>query len=290
MSEKMTMTNFNRQLVTIPPYEVATVDFMGVLPNYFRVQNSGSASVFCSPNNMPTRTRYDFSVSGGGLSMYAEPTTKSKLHIYNPNGSDVTCTVITFAAEFDPLILALSNIEVDMPNSIETSNVIGGFSTSLPQGSNVIGQVGITNFPADYAKAANQKDYSELLTNLFNVVSADPNYSDVLQQILAAVKAGGGSGGGGSVSISPVVTTAFGGGSADITLTAPEGKKICELDFFSNDSEGDMVLTHEDYEGNTSSLTVKAGEVLHDIETWANSISIVCNGGAFRYGWTVKTA
>lgn len=284
---KQTMTNFNRQVIIVPAYEVATIDFMGVYPNYFRVQNGGSSAVYCSPNNIPTRNRYDFSVSGGGLSMYAEPNTKTKLHIFNPTGSAVTCTVITFAAEFDPLILAMSNIEVDMPNSIETSNVIGGFETSLPVGANKIGIVGVDNWPSDYAKAAGQKDYSDVLGNIYNQLQTDPDYTAKLNEILTALgNVSGGSGG----SVSPVVTTAFGGGSADTTLTAPEGKKICEIVFFSNDSEGDMILTHVDYNGNSTSVTIKAGEVLNNVVTWADSVSIVCNGGAYRYGWTVKTA
>ena len=157
MSEvKQTMTNFNRQVVTIPAYEVATLDFMGIFPNYFRVQNNGANAVFCSPNNIPTSRRYDFTVSGGGLGMYAEPTAKNKLHIYNPNGTPITCTVITFKGEFDPLVLALSNIEVSMPESVESNNVITGFNTSLPTGNNVIGRV----------KIEGGKDYTELLTNI----------------------------------------------------------------------------------------------------------------------------
>lgn len=285
---KQTMTNFNRQVVTVPAYEVATIDFMGVFPNYFRVQNAGSATVYCSPNNIPTKNRYDFSVSGGGLSMYAEPNTKTKLHIFNPTGSEITCTVITFAGEFDPMILALSNIEVDMPSSIETSNVIGGFSASLPVGANKIGKVDIDNWPSDYAKEANQKDYSDVLVNIYNQLQADPDYTAKLNEILTALgNVSGGSGGG---SVSPVVTTSFGGGSENTTLAAPEGKKICEIVFFSNDSEGDMTLTHVDYEGNSTSVIIKAGEVLNNVVTWADSVSIVCNGGAYRYGWTVKTA
>lgn len=284
---KQTMSNFNRQVVIVPAYEVATVDFMGVIPNYFRVQNGGASTIYCSANNIPTKNRYDFSVSGGGLSMYAEPNTKSKLHIYNPTGSAITCTVITFAGEFDPMILALSNIEVDMPNNIETSNVIGGFSASLPVGANKIGKVDVDNWPTDYAKEAKQKDYSDVLGNIYNQLQADPDYTAKLNEILTVLgNVSGGSGGG---SVSPVVTTSFGGGSADTTLTAPAGKKICEIVFFSNDSEGDMTLTHVDYEGNSTVITIKAGEVLNNVVTWANSVSIVCNGGAYRYGWTVKT-
>ena len=278
---KQTMTNFNRQVVIVPAYEVASIDFMGIYPNYFRVQNSGGSTVYCSPNNIPTKNRYDFSVSGGGLSMYAEPNVKSKLHIYNPTGDSIACTVITFAGEFDPMILALSNIEVDMPDTIETSNIIGGFASSLPVGSNKIGKVDVDNWPSDYAKAANQKDYTDVLNNVFNVLSANPNYSSKLTEILNALNSNSGS---------PVVTTAFGGGSEDVSLSAPDGKKISEIVFFSNDSENDMTLTHIDFNGVSSSVTIKAGEVLNNVQTWASTVSISCNGGSFRYGWTVKTA
>lgn len=162
MSELMAMSNFSRQVVTIPAYEIATVDFMGVLPNYFRVQNNGENTIFCSPNNIPTSRRYDFTVSGGGLAMYAEPTAKSKLHLYNPNGTPVSCTIITFKGEFNPLVLALSNIEVTMPESVESMSVISGFNSPLPAGSNMIGKVQIQG----------QNDYTELLTQILNKLNA----------------------------------------------------------------------------------------------------------------------
>ena len=289
MSDKVTMSNFNRQVIVIPAYEVASVDFMGVLPNYFRVQNSGSATIYCSPNNIPTKNRYDFSVSGGGLSMYAEPTTKSKLHIYNPAGSPVTCTVITFAAGFDPLILALSNIEVDMPTSIETSNVIGGFSVSLPQGSNTIGKVDVNNFPADYAKAANQKDYSEALANILNALGAGTGgesggtasvwTAENVQDILTAVN---GVYTGNGFALKSTNGVAVSGGFA---VTHEQSvRKIITL---SNDGEEDMTVTITNYDGSMCDIVLKAGEVLNDMHGTFTKANFVGNNVPFRYVYSV---
>ena len=285
----MASSAFLKQTVNIGPMSVATIDFIDNYPNHFRVQNSGKNAVFCSPNNIPTQSQYDFSVSGGGLTMYAEPYTSRRLHIFNPTGNDVDCTVVTFYAEFNPLILALSNIEVEMPNTIETSNIIGGFSASLPAGNEKIGKVDISNLPTDYAKASNQKDYTTLLTNIFNSLAGDNGeYSGKLDEIITALRNISGVGGGGGGSVSPVVTTAFGSGTNNVTLTAPDGMKISEVVFFSNDSESDMTFTHTDYNGVPTIVTIKAGEVLNNVATWANSITINSNGGSYRYGWTVR--
>ena len=289
MSDKLAMSNFNRQVISIPAYEVATVDFMGVLPNYFRVQNTGSATIFCSPNNIPTKNRYDFSVSGGGLSMYAEPTTKSKLHIYNPAGSAVVCTVITFAAEFDPLILALSNIEVDMPSSIETSNIIGGFSASLPEGSNTIGKVGVTNFPTDYAKAANQKDYTEALANILNALGAvDPSggggatsvwTAENVQDILTAVN-GVYTGNGFAVKSTNGVAVSTG-------YAVAHEKSVRKIITLSNDGEEDMTITITNYDGSICDIVLKAGEVLNDIHGTFTNVNFMGNNIPFRYVYSV---
>lgn len=293
MSEvKQTMTNFNRQVVTVPAYDVASIDFMGVLPNYFRVQNSGSVAVYCSPNNIPTKNRYDFSVSGGGLSMYAEPNVKSKLHIYNPNGTPVNCTVITFAAEFDPIILALSNIEVDMPSSIETSNVIGGFATSLPAGSNKIGKVDVDNFPSDYAKATNQKDYTQALTDILNA--------------LGATSGGGGSGGSGAwdangvqdvISALENVASQNGfkllntngsatSGGFSVSHAANNVRKIITL---SNDGEEALTIILTNYDGSTCDIVLNAGEVLNDVYGTFTNAKFVGSNVPFRYVYSVMS-
>lgn len=289
---KQTMTNFNRQVVTVPAYDVATVDFMGVFPNYFRVQNSGSAAVYCSPNNIPTKNRYDFSVSGGGLSMYAEPNVKSKLHIYNPNGSPVNCTVITFAAEFDPAILALSNIEVDMPTSIESSNIIGGFSASLPMGTNKIGKVDVDNFPADYAKEANQKDYTATLTEILNALGGVSGGgsgggssawdANGVQDVISALENVASQNGFKLLNTNGVATS--GGYSVDHTQN--NVRKIITL---SNDGEEAITITLTNYDGSTCDIVLNGGEVLNDVHGTFTGAKFTGNNVPFRYVYSVMS-
>ena len=77
--------------------------------------------------------------------MFAEPYNRTRLYIFNPSGSDVEVAVLSFQAEFEPLTLALSEIEVEMPKEFETSMAITSFNAPLPSGNNKIGKVEVTN-------------------------------------------------------------------------------------------------------------------------------------------------
>lgn len=153
----------------IPPYSNETIDFFELRPNYFRVQNKGTTKIYCGVSKVPTEETYDFHCKGEAFTMYAEPHASGYLNIYNPSGSPVKVRVLGFAAPFDPLALAFSQIEIDFSDmQLETIGAISEFRAPLPAGDNVIGGVNVENMPTDYAKEAKQKDYTETLTELLS--------------------------------------------------------------------------------------------------------------------------
>lgn len=161
MADRKTATALTRNPVVVEPFSVATVDYLDSKPNYFRVQNNGGATVYCSTSGFPTTHNYDFMVKPGSMMSFADPHNRTKFYIFNPSGEAVNCIVVSFAAEFDPLVLALGQIEIEVPDTIESTTVISSFSAPLPPGNNKIGSVVVTNM----------NDYSTVLDELKNVVN-----------------------------------------------------------------------------------------------------------------------
>ena len=280
-------SNFSRKRITAKAFDVTHVEFFDGYPNYFRVTNNGTGKLYFSCNRVPSANNYDFSCDADSVKLWAEPFERSFLDIYNPTGSDIEVDLMTFSAEFDPLALAFSGFTVDMSGmSIDTNLAIGSFNTSLPTGSNTIGKVDVNNLI----------NYTTTLSNIYAKLTENKNtasYSDLLglihtavNNVKSAVDGISVTGGGGGGSAVPVTT--FGGGSSDATIESAAGTILSEIVFLSNDSEGDIVVTLTNRDGSSSALTLKAGEVLNNVQIHATSIVITANGNAYRYGYNSK--
>lgn len=299
MADIKSYSALSRKVVTVAPFNVLTVDYLDTKPNYFRVQNTGSTAIYCSASKVPNTTDYDFMVKAASMKCHAEPFNKTRFYIYNPSGSAITVIITSFEAEFDPLAMVLGNIEVDMPNTIESNTAISSFKSPLPAGSNKIGSVALEK-DTDYLNALagikdaiegqeitlnadsiqlEQKDYSAVLGSILTAATnaASVDYSAKLDNILN------------KIGDNSKPATRFGSGSANSSIAAGTGKKISELIFFSNDSEVDMSITLTDADGTTSAVSIKAGEVLNNVPMWATSIAITANGGSYRYGYNLKS-
>lgn len=154
--------------------------------NYFRVVNSGAASVYCGLSNMPTKNSYEFKVSGEAARMYAEDKLYKQIYIYNDGAADADIILYSFRAKFDPSVMALGDFAENQNKTVEVE--IAGFTNALPAGSNLIGRVGVESLPDNITTkllALPNKDYT---TALANILTAIGNIS------------GGGSGGSGTIS------------------------------------------------------------------------------------------
>lgn len=258
MADRKTATALTKTPVTVAPFSVATLDFIDSKPNYFRVQNSGESTIYCGTSGYPTTHSYDFLVKPSGLMSFADPHAKTKLYIFNPSGTEVNCVVVSFAAEFDPLVLALGQIEIEVPDTIESKSVISSFEASLPEGNNNIGKVVVSNLPTDYAKEANQKDY----TSNFTVVN------DWLEKLLTQMW----------YEYKEYDLISSGTATADgVSVTPSDGYRIFNIGFFANDGSGDITLKLL-YSGNYKSIVVKAGEKLSGIKCYCEEILVVGSG------------
>lgn len=345
--DKKSYTGLTKQTVKVAPFSTLRIDYNDTKPNYYRVQNTGDSVVYCGTSHMPTAKNYDFLCNAQSMKMYAEPFNRTALYIYNPSGNEVNIVVLSFSAEFDPLTLALSEINLDLSaTDIEVSTAISNFNTPLPSGSNTIGKVNLVeassieekidaiktaindkSFTADIAGDVTAtidnsdvvnsltdfkddlitvvdsistevsrfrtfhsqikglftpndgtaseaviylkiKELSEKLDTVAQAIN-DKNFNIDNSNIIEAV----------NNSAKPKVITNIGEnlqltgyGSKDII--AGSGKKITCIDFISNDAETDITLVIDDNE-----ITIKSGEVLNNVRTYADRVMIAEDNG-----------
>ena len=215
MNSNKMISDLNKIQVTIAPYSVLTVDFDDFSPNYFRVQNSGDSYLYCSTSHIPTADNHDFSVKPLGMKTFTEPYTRRKLYIFNPSGTEIHATVLYFYTEFDPVVLAISDSDMDLGTlTMKTETEIDAINTPLPSGSNLIGVVGVqaevsqplANLPAIKTATENTRNNSETIKNdlasvltKLNILMAEAEQEGYTNLATVVANAGGsGSGSGGS--------------------------------------------------------------------------------------------
>lgn len=158
--------SYERRRVTIPAYGVLTMDYTAKRPNYYRVQNLGDTSIYGGTMNIPSPENHDFTVGANKVKMHAEPFARDSLYLYNPGGSPVEVVVLSFAAAFDPVTLAMTEMEIDLSGTVlEARTVISGFNSPLPSGSNLLGKVQVSN-PTDLSPVVSLlREISDKLTD-----------------------------------------------------------------------------------------------------------------------------
>ena len=278
MADKKTYTGLSKNYATVPAFSITTIDYLDTKPNYFRVQNRGTTEIYCSTNNMPTTKHYDFAVAGKKMKMFAEPYNRTRLYIFNPSGSDVEIAVLSFQAEFEPLTLALSEIEIEVPSNIETSSVINSFNASLPTGNNKIGKVEVTNGPAEADVTSIKTNTSNILSMLGNLMSNTSSFPermnlyDIMSALLPLANANAFS--------RRVSTFEENEKSTDTVLCT---NKACIIHMLTNDGAGNLVLKIKGAEDTqVSSITLKKGESIADLKIDATSITVSGTNYSFR--------
>ena len=262
MAQKKLYTGYTSTPVTIAPYSVATLDYMDSKPNYFRVTNSGEGALLCSTTKIPTANSFDFSVAGGSNKMYVEPFNRTKLYIFNPNGSPINAVVLSFAADFDPLALALGDITVEMGDVTLGDIAIKAFNTSLPAGTNKIGKVDVNSLPALPAGTNNIGKVG--VTSIPELPAGTNNIGKVNVETLPALPPGTN-----NIGKVELVTSNFARLSEStatetgVSYTPDSGKVISKIEFISNDGDENLTVSMEQTGLPAYTMTVKPGEVMY---------------------------
>ena len=284
MADKKTYTGLSKNYATVPAFSITTIDYLDTKPNYFRVQNRGTTELYCSTNNMPTTKHYDFAVPGKKMKMFAEPYNRTRLYIFNPSGTDVEVAALSFQAEFDPLTLALSEIEVEVPSNFETSTAITSFNASLPTGNNKIGKVEVTNGPSAENIIAIQEASDEIAARMNQLLASAPvsgrfNLANIMVALELFALAN---------TFHKNVKVHEGKNQTNpYFIISSNVEKYIAVHMLTNDGEGDLTLTirsHISPGGDTTAqnLTLKAGESISDLKFQGQELTVKGTNFSFR--------
>ena len=289
MADKKTYTGLSKNYATVPAFSITTIDYLDTKPNYFRVQNRGTTEIYCSTNNMPTTKHYDFAVAGKKMKMFAEPYNRTRLYIFNPSGSDVEISVLSFQAEFDPLALALSEIEIEVPSSFETSSVINSFNTSLPTGNNKIGKVEVVDGVSGAVVEDIQNSADYIGQVLYWLIETTPGSEYVnLANLMSELE---------TISLANSLPTTL-----DVTerkninqntvIFSSNVSRLITIHMIKNDGDNDLTLQFGDSEASTSDtyqdFTLKAGESINNFKFVGKHLCVKGTNYSFRAITTVK--
>ena len=154
---------YKKEYFTVPKQSIYTIQFGNFpAPNYFRVNNMGSATLYCTTMSMPSKDQYDFKVEGKATTNFAEPYSRDRLYIYNSTSSDIKISVTSWYGEFDPSFLAVGEIAFTGDTTLTTDGKVKSFETSLPAGTNHLGTVTPTGEVMTDIKSA-----TDLLKSMF---------------------------------------------------------------------------------------------------------------------------
>lgn len=287
MADKKTYTGLSKNYATVPAFSITTIEYLDTKPNYFRVQNRGTTELYCSTNNMPTTKHYDFAVPGKKMKMFAEPYNRTRLYIFNPSGSDVEVAVLSFQAEFDPLTLALSEIEVEVPSNFEVSTAITSFNAPLPTGNNKIGKVEVTNGPAAADITSIKEDVGENLLKFDALMGAASvaghiNLYDILSvlEIMPTIDF-----------VTSIKTFEEKDKNTTTNIVQSTYSHYYVVHMLTNDGAGNLTVhfkANEDQSERT--ITLKPGEIITDFKCFGSLLSVSGTNYSFRAIVTVKGA
>ena len=280
------MKGYTRKAYTLQPMSVTTIEFNGVNPNYFRVNNGGNARIYAGVISLPTPRLYDFSIEPNQVRMYCTDKGYPKLYLYNSSGSPANVIVSSFIEAFSPEVLAFADFNT-ADNEEQTLNVeIGGFTQALPTGQNHIGKVTVSEQPSALYNVLNAIKDKIGQTTLEGDVSVDMSSTNVLlDQILAKIPADT------EIDYTTLLAeirdkigASAGTGEVETHLYSHDGTiaygeywsrdlDVREVVYMANDGEADIMLTLFD-QGEAVTITLKAGEVINHITGKYTSIGV----------------
>ena len=252
--------SWRHQRVDISGHGLKTIHFMDTTPNMFMIQNPTDATLYIGITNIPTETHYEWKVNPNTSKTFGRPIACDEVFILNTTSEDVSINLFSVLDRFDLALLADMTVSLDrsIAAEIKGDGIIKGFGTgvSLPSGTKHIGEVGIDSATSTLINTL-VGNFGTLLRK--NNVANSVNLFDINEtlQTLAANISGG----------SNITSTLSKEQSGNHSMSfAGDGQNL-KVFYFTNDSENPITITWKETTATSnSSLTVKAGETINDIE------------------------
>ena len=252
--------SWRHQRVDISGHGVKTIHFMDTTPNMFMIQNPTDATLYIGITNIPTETHYEWKVNPNTSKTFGRPIACDEVFILNTTSEDVSINLFSVLDRFDLSLLADMTVSLDrsIASEIKGDGIIKGFGTgvSLPAGTKHIGEVGIDSATSTLINTL-VGNFGTLLRK--NNVANSVNLFDINEtlQTLAATISGGTS----------ITSTLSKEQSGNYNMTLADGGQNLKVFYFTNDSENPITITWKEATATSnSSLTIKAGETINDIE------------------------
>lgn len=236
---KNTVSNLSIDKYTIKAQSVQTIHFNGARANYFSIINDGATSLYVGVDMMPTEKFFNMKIPATSSKLYVDAYGRPEIYIYNPSLEDVNIIITSFYADFDPSALAMSNFGLDLANISLSGefDATGDLKTLISRISENL---------------ENKIDYTALLEGINNKNKCAVYAKDM------------------SVSASSIFTS-----------YCEDNRIVTSIDFLSNDGENDITLGICNILDNPdeywTTITVKSGEVINNLSTYASAIKITCD-------------
>lgn len=252
--------SWRHQRVDISGRGLKTIHFMDTTPNMFMIQNPTDATLYIGITNIPTETHYEWKVNPNTSKTFGRPIACDELFILNTTNADVSINLFSVLDRFDLSLLTDMTVSLDqsIAEEIKGDGIIKGFGAgvSLPAGTNHIGEVGIDSETSALINTL-VGNFGTLLMK--NNVANSVNLFDINEtlQTLAATISGG----------SSITSTLSKEQTGNHSMSFADGGQNLKVFYFTNDSENPITITWKETTATSnSSLTVKAGETINDIE------------------------
>lgn len=173
-NSKQLVKNLSKDKYTIKAKSCQTINFMGARPNYYRITNGGDLALYLGVSMTPTEEYFDMKIPSASTKLYVDAYGHDNVYIFNPSDKDAEIIVTSFEAEFNPVVLGLTDFGTDMSDIVVSSEITGDALTYLK---NMVKLQDISN-ATSYMK--NIHDYTSLIKS--TILNFDALLSDISGQ------------------------------------------------------------------------------------------------------------
>lgn len=306
---------WRKQLITLAP-GLNTIDFTDTNPNLFAMVNSNDVNIYGGFSILPNVSKYEFKAAQKATSKFGQPIPVNQLYLYNPSAENISIILFSMQGVFDFTVIEGMSVNLSTENvNVGSAVNVSGFNAgvSLPSGSNLMGKVNVpeldgtktigkvivpeldgnhnignvkvTSVPANLKTVVGNDTLINLLTQFVSNGESTAGVEEILSK-LSAIKTGidnlvdngGGSSGGGSTSVNKKCLAIVSDSQTTAKTYTLDSSNVYKINHLSNDGSGDLMVNV-----GTVAMTVKAGEVLADIDIPSSTTTVKVSGTNISY-------
>ena len=238
------VSNLSKTKHTIKAKSCETISFMGAEPNYYRITNSGATALYLGVSMTPSEDFFDAKIPSASTKVFVDAFGHHEIYIYNPSIEDTNIILTSFSADFDPSVLALSDIgqdfsQIDFSGEVDATGDMKTMLSNINDKMPVISQI---HTAINYIK------------NDVDVINDLKSNSDLTVQDLLNIKTN-------VLNLVSLMTDTCTKWYKGENTEAENKYTMKYIELLSNDGDSDLFVTIS----STGNITLKPGEVLNKI-------------------------